>query len=165
MELSNNGSDPGEMRKYRRTIFRGDFRECDRFVQYMLPRKLYEKTSGQLNLIRSAFETALVISYCRPFGNNKNLSGDGHSSLTHAIDNVLLDEGERQLHFLIKERRNRLYAHSQASTHVVPGFNYEDSALHLMIVQEPLTEQQLLVLRTMIKKWRTHLKRQQPRRP
>ncbi|HBB95297.1 MAG TPA: hypothetical protein DC054_07880 [Blastocatellia bacterium] len=90
--------------------FRGDFRECDRFVQYMLRRKLYEKTSGQLNLIRSAFETALVISYCRPFGNNKNMSGDGHSSLTHAIDNVLLDEGERELHFLIKERRNRLCA-------------------------------------------------------
>jgi len=129
----------------------------------MIRRKLYEKTSEQLSLIRSAFETALVISYCRPSGKNKNLSGDGHSSLSHAIENVLLDEGERQLHFLIKERRNHLYAHSQASAHLVPGWNYEDRALHLMIVQEPLTEQELLLLRTMINKWIAHLKRQKPR--
>lgn len=144
--------------RYRRTIFRKDFRECARFVQFILKKRLCEKETDQSQLIRLAFETSLIISYCRPFGRNEDLPGDGTPSLKHAIGDVL-DESEQELHKLLKTRRNQLYAHSQASAHVVPGFDYESSALQLMLIHERLTEPQLRLLQVVIKKWIAYLGR------
>src|SRR6266850_6323743 len=105
-----------------------DFRNARRFAVYILRQKLHEKKKTQLartrqQLVHLAFNTALIISYSRPFHGNYNLKGQPKSSLKeHTCD--VLNDTECELHTRVLAMRDEAYAHSDARSHLFEGFDY-----------------------------------------
>ena len=77
------------------------------------------------NLVHDAFNIALIVSYVKPFSSRRDLEERNESRLDDQvkITNVLNEE-ERKLHCRIKELRNRSFAHSDARSVLVKGFDY-----------------------------------------
>jgi hypothetical protein len=137
-------------------VFLSDFRQAQKFVWYILEKKLHAKKSDLSQLVHLAFNTSLIISYSRPFGGNKNFAGQGKSSLAQVLDK--LNDDERKLHERVIGSRNTAYAHSDASAHLVPGWNYGGKGIKLMRIPfVPLGKSETEMLKVMIRKWIKYL--------
>lgn len=133
-------------------VFLSDFRQARKFVWYILEKRLHDKKSELSNLVHLAFNTSLIISYSRPFGGNKNFTGQGKSSLNQSLD--ILDEDERKLHDRVVASRNTAYAHSDASSRVLQHWNYGGKGLKFMLDPFiPLNKAETERLKKMIGKW------------
>jgi hypothetical protein len=148
-----------QLPRHRLTIFMSDFREALRFADYILQKNLHEKKAEQSRLVHLAFDLSLVISYARPFGQNRERPGEGRSSLDAAVIEVLTGD-EAKLHARIMDRRDRAYAHSDASMHLIEGFDYDRRSVQLMLSLLPLGRTEIQMTKGMIKKWLKHLHEQ-----
>src|SRR5437764_1899611 len=107
-------------------IYLSDFKQAHKFAAYILEKGLHNKKQTELReLVHSAFNTSLIISYSRPFGPNYEFSGQipVKSSLKEFTSKVL-SEDEVKLHDRVIDMRNSTYAHSQARSHLIEGFDY-----------------------------------------
>jgi hypothetical protein len=146
---------PDEFRLSRLNIFLFDFNHARRFSGYILRRKLHSVRDPQAvaKLVHLAFNTSLVVAYSRPFLD----SNDGAKkkvSLRGAV-NAVLDTPEQILHDkIIKKMRNQAFAHSDAASHEIEGFNYDGTTVQIYkLAFEPLPLDETRLLSTMIKKW------------
>ena len=127
-----------QFRLSRLNIFLFDFRQAQRFAQYILRRKLHSVKNPQAvaKLIHLAFNTSLIVAYSRPFHG----SNDGQKvkvSLREAVSAVLDTASEQALHRKVIDVRDQTFAHSDAAAHEIEGFNYEGFIrLHLNRSQE-----------------------------
>jgi hypothetical protein len=144
-----------QFRLSRLNIFWVDFTQAQRFARYILRRKLHGVKNPQAvaKLIHLAFNTSLVVAYSRPFLD----SNDGSTkkvSLRSAVS-AILNTPEQILHDkIVKKMRNQAFAHSDAASHEIEGFNYDGSTVQIYKAAfEPLTTDETRLLSTMIKKW------------
>src|SRR6185436_11842893 len=93
----------------------------------------------------SAFNTALIVSYARPFHNNKTLKGAPASSLREQVGEVLSESAVVNLHERILRLRDTVIAHSDGRAIGVYG--------SFTGVVENLGESEVKLLKRMIKKW------------
>ena len=136
-------------------MFLGDFNQALDFSSYLLERKLHDNNGPKAKLKRLAFDTALVISYSRPFIRNKDAEGQiQYSPLTHNIAVKLLIGAEIDLHKKVLKQRNKIFAHSDAEFRLFPGQH--------RFMPDPfpfaLSEADTMMLRTIIKKWIKHIR-------
>lgn len=149
----------GGIPRFRKSLFLGDFKEARRFATFILDKKLHDKKqTDYVRLLHSAFNTSLIISYCRPFTVNRNRPGEDPSSLKMHVEGLLTND-EVDLHKVIWERRNQVYAHTQASARLFEGMDY-DRALFFTKSIGPLTKSETRTLNIMIRKWIKHLQGQ-----
>jgi hypothetical protein len=107
-------------------------------------------------LAHNAFNTALIISYARPFGMKKDLDGQREKALDEQVAEVLTDEAEIALHKRVKEMRHESFAHSDARAHLIEGWDYSNQ-IGLIKSELPLSQSETTLLATMIQKWINYL--------
>src|SRR5882762_9127461 len=122
-------------------VFRGDFVLARSFASRILQARFHTKNRTDLrDLTHHAFNLSLVVSYTRPFFNNHNFGG-GPSSLNYCVETVLTDPDSLKLHNKTRRLRKTAYAHSDGSSHLIRGFDYNRSGLALMqLAFQPLDE-------------------------
>ena len=107
-------------------IFLGDFKHARRFASRILRAQLHTKNRTHLReLTHLAFNTALIVSYGRPFFKNQGF-GSGASSLQTYVETVLTNPEDLALHNRVLLLRSKAYAHSDASSHLFHGIDYYD---------------------------------------
>jgi hypothetical protein len=134
----------------------GDFRQAKEFAEHILKRKWQQdlnETPVQ-SLEHRAFNMSLIVSYARPFHNNKTLKGAPGSSLRKQVVEVL-NEAEVELHDRILKLRDTVIAHSDGRALRV--FSSTDFGFNFMRVVENLSESEVRLLKRMTKKWSDYL--------
>jgi hypothetical protein len=102
--------------------------------------------------VHSAFNTSLIVSYSRPFHKSNDTAGL-RVSLRKAVQTVLTDD-ENALHRSVIDKRDRVFAHSDAAAHEIDRYNYDGSTVQIYKAAfEPLTRAETRLLSSMIKKW------------
>src|SRR6266446_1254832 len=149
-----------EWRLPRLYIYLNDFSEARKFASHILEERLHDKKKTarareRQELAHLAFNTSLIISYARPFKRSHNFKGQAKSSLQDFIREVLNHE-ELELHKRVIAMRDTSYAHSDASSHLIEGFDY-DRYVALMLQVQPLDKSETTRLRMMIQKWTKYL--------
>lgn len=134
----------------------GDFRQAKEYAEHILKRKWHQNLSETpvQSLEHRAFNTSLIVSYARPFHNNKTLKGAPGSSLRKQVVGVL-NEAEVELHDRILRLRDTVIAHSDGRALRV--FSSADFGLTFMRVVENLSESEVRLLNRMTKKWIDYL--------
>jgi len=146
---------PDQFRLSRLNIFLFDFNQARRFAGYILRRKLHGVKNPQAiaKLVHSAFNTSLIVSYSRPFHKSNDTAGLC-VSLRDAVQTVLTDRDDIALHRKIVIMRDQTFAHSDAESHEIKGFNYDGSTVQIYkFAFEPLTRDETRLLSTMIRRW------------
>lgn len=149
-----NAKAPDEFRLSRLNIFLFDFNQARRFSGYILRKKLHavKNPHAKAKLVHAAFNTSLIVSYSRPFHKSNDTAGL-RVSLRDSV-NRILDAPEQSLHSKIIKMRDQTFAHSDAESHEIKGFNYDGSTVQIYkFAFEPLTRDETRLLSTMIKKW------------
>lgn len=133
----------------------GDFRQAKEFAQHILKRKWQQEINETpvQSLEHRAFNTSLIVSYARPFHNNKTLKGAPESSLRNQVTEVL-NEAEVKLHDRILGLRDTVIAHSDGRALRV--FSAEFGLTFTRVV-ENLSESEVRLLKGLTKKWIDHL--------
>lgn len=134
----------------------GDFRQAKEFAEHILRRKWQQNLNETpvQSLEHKAFNTSLIVSYARPFHNNKTLKGAPASSLRKQTLEVL-NEAEVELHDRILIMRDTVIAHSDGRALRV--FSNADFSLTFTRVVENLSESEVRLLQRMTKKWIDYL--------
>lgn len=142
--------------------FLGDLEQSRAFAEYIIHRKWRDR-GPKSKLIHLAFNTSLIVSYCRPFTVHKNAEGlkVWPTQLTQHIIGVLTPN-EIELHDALINCRHTTYAHSDASAHLIPGFPYGGPSIQL--TKDPfyylLTKSETTMLQGIIVKWIKHLRKE-----
>lgn len=142
----------------RLSIYLFDLREARKFAAYILKRTLHTKKSELRQLEHLAFNTSLIISYSRPFKRSYNFKGEGKSSL-EGYENEVLEADAVELHRRILGLRDRAYAHSDASSHLFEGYDYNKFVAFYRPI-EILDKSQTEQLKLIIGKWISYLETQ-----
>jgi hypothetical protein len=152
-----NDEHDNQFRLSRLNMFLFDFQDALRFAHYILKRKWPKRMNPESGsgLVHLAFNTSLIISYSRPF--HKNREGVGLRSARLNPDVVGLNDAERALHKSVLDKRDQVYAPSDATAREVDGWDYNRSGVQLYKVVNPLTKVETRMLGAMIGKWITHL--------
>jgi hypothetical protein len=109
------------------------------------------------NLVHDAFNIALIVSYVKPFSSRRDLEERKEFRLDEQVEITdVLNEEERRLHYRIKELRNKSFAHSDASSVLIKGFDYSKDFC-LMKREFNLTRGEVQLLENMIDKWIKYL--------
>lgn len=134
-------------------IDRLDLIEARKFAAYILEKGWPNKKE---ELAHAAFNTALIISYARPFGVRKDLEGQRELPLDQKVADVLTQMKEITLHERIKKMRNETFAHSDTRSNLFENFDYSK---HFVVFKAelPFTKSETRLLATMIQKWINHL--------
>lgn len=135
-------------------IDRLDLKEARKFAAYILKKGW---PNQKRELAHTAFNTALIVSYARPFGVRRDLERQRESPLDKHIADVLIEKEEIALHEQIKEMRNESFAHSDARSHLFEGFDYIGEPVFLYKSELPLSEEKTRLLATIIQKWIDYL--------
>ncbi|HVQ40508.1 MAG TPA: hypothetical protein VMS31_23400 [Pyrinomonadaceae bacterium] len=130
-----------------------DLIEARKFAAYILEKGWPSKKEV---LAHTAFNTALIIAYARPFGMKKDLKGQREKPLDEQVGEVLTEEAEIALHSRVKELRHESFAHSDARSHLLEGFDYSNQIVSFK-PELPLSQSETTLLATMIQKWINHL--------
>lgn len=103
-----------QIRRSRLNIFLYDFYEARDFANYILNRDLHKSQDPQskTRLIHLAFNTSLVVSYCRPFHKSNDQNGQPRVSIRRTRVTNVLDVYEQALHYEIISKRDQAFAHS-----------------------------------------------------
>ena len=149
-----------KFRLSRLNMFLFDLQQARRFAQYILRRKWPKVIDPQsrLGLVREAFNTSLIISYCRPFHGSRE--GQGLPDARLNLDLVELNDAERAFHQKVLDKRDQAYAHSDAIAHEIEGWDYSGSMVQFYNLIYPLTDDEIRMLAAMIGKWIKHLDEQ-----
>ncbi|HEV7798649.1 MAG TPA: hypothetical protein VGO73_10860 [Pyrinomonadaceae bacterium] len=131
-----------------------DFRQAKEFAAHILKRKWQQDLNETpvRRLEHKAFNTSLIVSYARPFHNNKTLKGAPESSLRKQVVKVL-NHAEIELHDRILRLRDTVVAHSDGRALQV----FTSGSLTFMRVVENLSESEVMLLKRMTKKWIDYL--------
>src|SRR5882724_10439765 len=102
------------IRLSRLNIFLSDFHEARNFADYILSRNLHKFNDPQSKkrLVHLAFNTSLVVSYCRPFHGSNDQKGVQKVSLGRTQIATVLDANEDDFHRRIIAKRDQAFAHS-----------------------------------------------------
>jgi hypothetical protein len=152
---------PDQFRLSRLNIFLFDFNQARRFSGYILRKKLHavKNPQAKAKLVHAAFNTSLIVSYSRPFHKSNDTAGLC-VSLREAVQAVLSEGDEIALHHRVIDKRDRVFAHSDAAAHEIKGFNYDGSTVQIYKTAfEPLTRDETRLLSTMILKWIAHVEK------
>ena len=147
-----------QFRPSRLNIFLFDLRQALAFSQYILDEHLHDLEAASTNakLVHLAFNTALIISYARPF--HGSYEPDGRSRVSLSADAGVLDIDESAFHAQLLDKRDGVFAHSDARSYEIEGFNYDAQTLKFYnYVFDPLTLEETRLLRQMIRKWISHV--------
>jgi hypothetical protein len=110
-------------------VFLGDFKHARKFAWHILRGKFHTRNRTDLRYwTHLAFNTALIVAYGRPFFSNRGF-GNAASSLKSYVSTVLTDPDDVALHDKIISLRKTAYAHSDASSHLLPGLNYNGNGI------------------------------------
>jgi hypothetical protein len=134
-------------------IDRLDLIEARKFAAYILDKGWPNKKA---ELAHAAFNTALIISYARPFGMKYDLEGQSESPLDEQVADVLIEKEEIALHKRIKDMRHASFAHSDARSYLFENLDYSKQMVFFRS-QLPLSKSETSLLATMIQKWINHL--------
>jgi hypothetical protein len=134
-------------------IDRLDLIEARRFAAHILDKGWPNKKK---ELEHAAFNTALIISYTRPFSMRYDLERQRELPLDKQVANVLIEKEEIALHERIKEMRDESFAHSDARSSLFETFDYGKDIVFFK-AELPLSKSQTSLLATMIQKWINHL--------
>jgi len=109
----------------RLSISDDDLAQAKRFGNFILERSLHDTTGGvDDKLIHLAFNTALIVSYARPFTMNFDKLGKKRPSmLLPFLENLSCEEGK--LHKIVCDSRDQEYAHSDSASHNVAIYKSE----------------------------------------
>jgi len=105
--------DKAVRQKYREGLALQDFRLAREIAQHLLKKGWHEhgtRRRGSSLMQQTAFTTALVVTYCRPFNR-----GDGWEKLD--IGSVDLSPDDLALHEELKVLRNEVHAHTDHVRH------------------------------------------------
>jgi hypothetical protein len=130
-----------------------DLIEARKFAAYILEKAW---TNKKEELAHVAFNTALIISYARPFSMRYDLERQRELPLDKHVVDVLTEKEEIALHERIKEMRDESFAHSDARSHLFENFDYSKH-FTLFKYELPLSKSQTALLATMIQKWINYL--------
>ena len=138
----------------RRRIDRIDLIKAQKFATHILKKGWSNKKP---NLVHDAFNIALIVSYVKPFSSKRDLEERNEARLDDQVEITnILNEEERKLHCRIKELRNRSFAHSDAQSVLIKGFDYSKDFC-LMKVELNLPRKEVELLQKMIDKWIKYL--------
>jgi len=135
----------------------GDLNQAQEFARHIIKRRWQrdKKETPVATLEHKAFNTSLIVSYARPFHNNKNLKGEPPSSLRRQVEKVL-SEDELKVHRRVLKLRDTVYAHSAASALRVPSAGYARSIVPIKLTAN-LSESEVRLLGKIIQKWIKYL--------
>jgi hypothetical protein len=133
-----------------------DLKQARRFATYILDNAW---TGTKENLPHDAFNTALIVSCCRPFTTRYGLDEKRESPLDLHIHEILTDECELELHERVKKLRDATYAHSDARATVIPGVDYTSDWCFFK-AELNLESSEVELLNNMIGKWIAYLDNQ-----
>jgi hypothetical protein len=112
------------------------------------------------NLAHDAFNIALIVSYSKPFSSNHDLEEHREKALDQRIESAeILNKEEVDLHERVKKLRNNYYAHSDAASILVKGFDYSNE-WDLMKKELNLAGDEVELLQNVIDKWIGYLDNQ-----
>lgn len=131
-------------------IDRLDLIEARKFAAYILEKGWPNKKRG---LAHDAFNTALIISYARPFSTRYDLERKRELPLDKQVAEVLIEKEEKALHERIKVMRDESFAHSDARSHLFKNFDYNSKQMLFFKLELPLSKLETTLLATMIQKW------------
>jgi hypothetical protein len=141
----------------RRRVDRIDLIKAQEFAAHILKKGWSNKRP---NLVHDAFNIALIVSYVKPFSSRRDLEERNESRLDDQVEITnVLNEEERKLHCRIKELRNRSFAHSDAQSVLIKGFDYSKDFC-LMKLELNLPRKEVELLQKMIDKWIKYLDEQ-----
>jgi hypothetical protein len=135
-------------------IDRLDLIEARKFAAHILEKGWPGKKE---ELAHAAFNTALIISYARPFSMRYDLERQRELPLDKQVADVLIEKEEIALHKAIKEMRDESFAHSDARSHLFENLDYNSKQMLFFEPELPLSKSQTSLLATMIQKWINHL--------
>jgi len=140
-----------DIKKLKRVIISHfDFTDAKTFLELLLKNHSYTKEE------KFGLETALIVSYSRPFsGNDRNIKNP-----VRDIKGILkqLNDEERTVHnYVLNSLRNKEYAHSDSDAHNVKFSVVQTLNIKMLIpikraICDPLTQIQLCILRSTINK-------------
>ena len=155
-------------------VDRLDFLQAGRFAAYIIDRGLHqerktERARMSQQLIHTAFNTSLIVSYSRPFTVHKDLDGKYEKNdkgtraapLTDHVTEVLKDTEAIELHNRVLHLRDTAYAHSDARSHLFEGLDYTKQVPFMKVVLN-LNQLETAGLKVMIGKWLKYLNEQIP---
>jgi len=135
-------------------IDRLDLIEARKFARYILDKGW---PNEEEELAHAAFNTALIISYAKPFSLKYDLKGQRELPLDEQVADVLIEKEEIALHEVVKDMRDKSVAHSDARSHLFENFNYNSKQMVIFQSVRPLSKSHTNLLATMIQKWINHL--------
>lgn len=135
-------------------VDRIDLIKARQFALHILAK---EWSNKKTSLMHDAFNIALIVSYAKPFSSNRDLEGQREASLDRRVAIAeILNEEEVDLHKRVKELRNSHYAHSDAASILVKGFDY-GGGWCLMKKEFNLAGNEVELLKKVIDKWIRYL--------
>lgn len=134
-------------------VDRIDLREAREYAAHILSKNW---SNRKKNLTLDAFNTALIISYCRPFSTRYDLDEKRESKLDESIGEVLTEEEEIEMHARMKQLRDESYAHSDARSHLFSKMDYTKDFCFFK-VELNLSRCEVELLERMILKWIKYL--------
>jgi hypothetical protein len=138
----------------RTRVDRIDLIRARRFASHILAK---EWSNKKTSLVHDAFNIALIVSYVKPFSPRRDLEERNESRLDDQVEITnVLNEEERKLHCRIKELRNRSFAHSDARSVLVKGFDYSKDFCFFK-AELNLARTEVELLKKMINKWIRYL--------
>lgn len=138
-------------------VDRIDLIKAGKFADHILAKEWSHKKPS---LEHDAFNIALIVSYNKPFSVRHDLEERKESRLDDQVDIInVLNDDERELHGRIKELRNRSFAHTDASSVLIKGFDYRKD-LSFMKTELNLARNEVELLKKMIDKWIRYLDNQ-----
>jgi hypothetical protein len=130
-----------------------DLIEARNFAAYIL-KEVWPNKKGHLTHV--ALNTALIISYWRPFAWKKDIERKRELSIEKHVAEVLIEPKEIALHEQIKRMRNESFAHSDARSKLFENFDYSKDMVFFR-PELPLSQAETTLLATMIQKWINYL--------
>lgn len=155
-------SNDKKIRRSRLNIFLYDFNEARDFANYILSRNLHKSHDPEsiTRLKHLAFNSSLIVSYCRPFHGSNDHEGAPRVKLGKTDVTAVLDADESDLHNRILAKRDRAFAHSDSIAHEFQGHDYSGrTVMFYKPARDPLTKEETRALSRIIKKWSEHLEK------
>lgn len=135
-------------------VDRLDLIRAREFAAHILAK---EWSNKKTSLVHDAFNIALIVSYVKPFSSRRDLEERKEFRLDEQVEITdVLTEEERRLHYRIKELRNKSFAHSDASSVLIKGFDYSKDFC-LMKAELNLARDEVELLKKIIDKWIKYL--------
>jgi hypothetical protein len=138
-------------------VDRIDLIRARKFATHILAKEWSNKKN---RLVHDAFNIALIVSYVKPFSSRRDLEKRNEFRLDEQAKIIdVLNEEERKLHDRVKELRNQSFAHSDAGSVLIKGFDYNRDFCFFK-AELNMARDEVELLKKMIDKWIKYLDEQ-----